>query len=224
MYEIKKSFKIILVLFVVNFLLYLNKKQNKSNIFPGGRRSPRRGVYQITFCVCHFKRGWLIGGGICCCCSVDRRLHWPSSSSSSSSNTTTTERCMLISTWKPLLALCPPSGHVRCLKHYYVCDARARLGNVACGASLDTNTHTYADALESLGRWANSRCRAAAAAASVVRWCRTRRERGPGCLRCSGSEPPTEPSERPPRTLGFLFSLRVYRFSFFFFGLLLEYQ
>lgn len=111
-------------------------------------------------------------------------------------------RGVFISTWKPLLALYPPPGHVRCLKHY-VCDARARLGNVACGASLDTNTHTYADALESLGRWANSRCRAAAA--SVVRWCRTRRERGPGCLRCSGSEPPTEPSERPP----------YFRFPFF---------
>lgn len=126
-------------------------------------------------------------------------------------------RGVLTSTWKPLLALCPPPGHVRCLKHYYVCDARARLGNVACGASLDTNTHTYADALESLGRWANSRCRAAAAAASVVRWCRTRRERGPGCLRCSGSEPPTEPSERN-ETVQVSFFLSVFIvFRFFFF-------
>jgi len=93
-----------------------------------------------------------------------------------------------------------------------VCSARARERTVRQRGVRGQPGHTHTDVLESLGRWANS----------TAGRCRRRRSgvdgegdgtrgEGPGCVRCSGSEPPTEPNN----CFDSLFLLRWY-FCFFF--------
>jgi len=106
------------------------------------------------------------------------------------------QRRCLVSMWKPG----PAATRAHSFIMYGGVSVRARahawFGNVACGASLDT-THAHAQRRAWIVRSVGElRCRAAAAVAVMVRG-----GRGPGCLWCSGSEPPTEPTER----LGFVF-------------------
>lgn len=113
--------------------------------------------------------------------------------------------------WKP----CPAAAGAHSFIMYGGVSVRARahvqFGNVACGASLDTHAHAQRRAwiVRSVGEL---RCRAAAADAVVVA-VTVRGGRGPGCLWCSGSKPPTEPIER----LDFLFlDTFLVDYSFFY--------
>jgi len=95
-------------------------------------------------------------------------------------------RC-LVSMWKPGPAATGAHSFIMYGGVSVRARAHARFGNVACGASLDT-THAHAQRRAWIVRSVGElRCRAAAVVVVMVRG-----RRGPGCLWCSGSEPPTE--------------------------------
>jgi len=99
-------------------------------------------------------------------------------------------RC-LVSMWKPGPAATGAHSSIMYSDVSVRARAHARFGNVAYGASLDT-THAHAQRRAWIVRSVGElRCRAAAVVVVMVRG-----RRGPGCFWCSGSEPPTEPTER----------------------------